>query len=562
MSYQKTYEAWLADPDLEEELRTELEAIAGDEEAIRERFYKELEFGTGGMRGVMGAGLNRMNRYTIQKATAGFAAYLLNKYHRTAMERGVVIAYDSRKHSRDFALEAALVLTAYGIRVQIFEKLTPTPVLSFAVRHLKAVGGIVITASHNTQEYNGYKVYDEYGCQLVPDAAEALLREIERFQKPEDIPIIMSQELVEDDGLLRWLDDQVLEAFLEAVQSQSLYTDAEAKKALKIVYTPLHGTGREPVLRALAQDGFTAVELVSAQAEPDGAFATVRSPNPEEREALALAISCAEMNGADLVVGTDPDCDRVGAAVKTEAGYQLLNGNQVGALLLDFVLRQKRAQLDERSIVIKSIVTSDLGAEIAKNYGVKMLETLTGFKFIGQKMTQFQLSGSHEFIMGYEESYGYLVGGHARDKDAVVAAMLIAEMAAYYKAQGKTLSDALEGLYQAYGYYVDEVQSFTLEGISGQERIGQIMQMLRAQGPDTIGGLTVAQYKDYRQGVDELPPADVLKYVFAEGGWMAVRPSGTEPKIKFYYSLPGCDAAQAHARVEALKAFAAASVGQ
>ena len=562
MSYQTIYEAWLADPELEEELRAELLAIAEDEEAIKERFYRDLEFGTGGMRGVMGAGSNRMNRYTIQKATAGFAAYLLSKHHRTAMERGVVIAYDSRRHSREFALEAALVLAAYGIRVQIFEKLMPTPVLSFAVRHLHAAGGIVITASHNTHEYNGYKVYDENGCQLVPEEAEVLLKEIERFQGPEDIPILLSQEMVEDDGLLRWLGGEVLDAFLEAVLSQSLYADYAAKKALQVVYTPLHGTGREPVLRALAEDGFTSVELVSAQAEPDGAFTTVRSPNPEERDARALAIACAEASGADLVIGTDPDCDRVGIAVKSGDGYRLLSGNQVGALLLDFVLQQKRAQLNDRSIVIKTIVTSDLGAKIAQSYGVKMLETLTGFKFIGQKMTQFQLSGSQEFLMGYEESYGYLVGDHARDKDAVVASMLIAEMAAYYKAQGKTLSDALAGLYQKFGYYVDEVESFTLEGISGQERIHQIMQALRAETPETIGGLTVAQYLDYRQSVDELPPADVLKYGFAEGGWMAVRPSGTEPKIKFYYSLPGCDEAQARARVEALKTFAASVVGQ
>lgn len=562
MSYRTKYEAWLADPELEEELRTELLNIAGDEAAIQERFYRDLEFGTGGMRGLMGAGCNRMNRYTIQKATAGFASYLLSKHHRTAMEKGVVIAYDSRQHSREFALEAALVLTAYGIHVQIFEKLTPTPVLSFAVRHLQAVGGIVITASHNTHQYNGYKVYDENGCQLVPEAAEALLQEIERFQNPEDIPIIMNQETVEDDGLLRWLDDTVLDAFEEAVLSQSLYEDAEAKAALKVVYTPLHGTGREPVLRALTQDGFTAVELVSAQAEPDGAFATVRSPNPEERDALALAIACAEASAADLVVGTDPDCDRVGVAVKTADGYQLLSGNQVGALLLDFVLEQKREQLNEKSIVIKTIVTSDLGAKIAKNYRVKMLETLTGFKFIGQKMTQFQLNGSHEFIMGYEESYGYLVGTHARDKDAVVASLLICEMAACCKAQGKTLVERLERLYQQFGYYVDEVQSFTLEGISGQERIAQIMQALRAQMPENMGGLTIAQSKDYSQGVDGLPPADVLKYFFAEGGWMAVRPSGTEPKIKFYYSLPGCDEAQARARVEALKTFAVSVVGQ
>lgn len=315
-------------------------------------------------------------------------------------------------------------------------------------------------------------------------------------------------------------------------------------------------------MRVLSQDGFTKAEMLAAQAEPDGTFATVRSPNPEERDALSLAIAFAERRDADLVVGTDPDCDRVGVAVKTPQGYQLLSGNQVGALLLDFVLSQKKAQLGKKSTVLKTIVTSDLGAKIAESYGVQMLETLTGFKFIGQKMTQFQQSGSHEFIMGYEESYGYLVGTHARDKDAVVSAMLISEMAAWYKAQGLTLADGLERLYQQFGYYVDEVQSFTLEGISGQERIAGIMEKLRGQKLETIGGLTIEKSLDYQQGVDELPPADVLKYIFAQGGWMAVRPSGTEPKIKFYYSLPGGDEAQARARVETLKAFAAQVVGQ
>ena len=562
MSYRTKYEAWLADPELEEDLRAELLSIAADEEAIKERFYRDLEFGTGGMRGIMGAGSNRMNRYTIQKVTAGFAAYLLSKHHRKAMEQGVVIAYDSRLHSREFALEAALVLAAYGIHVHMFEKLTPTPMLSFAVRELAAVGGIVITASHNTHQYNGYKVYDENGCQLVPSEAEALLREVERFQNPEDIPIMMSREVVEDDGLLKWLGEDWLERFNQAVLAQSLYPDALAKAALSVVYTPLHGTGREPVMRVLSQDGFTQAELLSAQAEPDATFSTVRSPNPEERDALALAIAWAEGQNADLVVGTDPDCDRVGVAVKSAQGYQLLSGNQVGALLLDFVLGQKKAQLNKKSTVIKTIVTSDMGAKIAASYGVQMLETLTGFKFIGQKMTQFQLSGSHEFIMGYEESYGYLVGTHARDKDAVVSAMLICEMAAWYKAQNLTLADGLERLYQQFGYYVDEVQSYTLEGISGQERIAGIMKALRGQTLEAAGGLTIEKCLDYQQGVDGLPPADVLKYIFAQGGWMAVRPSGTEPKIKFYYSLPGCDEAQARARVEALKAFAAQMVGQ
>lgn len=555
MSYQKKYESWLADPELSEELREELLAIAGDDEAIRERFYQDLAFGTGGIRGIMGAGSNRMNRYTIEKATAGFAAYLLSKHKRQAMERGVVIAYDSRLNSREFAIDAALVLAAYGIHVSIFEKLTPTPVLSFAVRHLQAVGGIVITASHNTKEYNGYKVYDEYGCQLIPEEAEGLWQEMKRFQNPEDIPIIMSQELVENDGLLKWLDKSVLEAFEKAVLAQSLYADKEAKAALSIVYTPLHGTGREPVLAVLSQAGFVQVDLVAAQAEPDGTFATVISPNPEERDALSLAIMQAQTQNADIVVGTDPDCDRVGAAVKTAQGYALISGNQMGALLLDFVLAHQKS-LTKKSVVLKSIVTSDLGAKIAAAYGVVMQEVPIGFKFIGQKMTQFQQTGSHQFIMGYEESYGYLVGDYARDKDAVVATMLICEMAAAYKAQGLTLIDGLDRLYAKHGYYIDEVQSFTLAGLSGQERIAQIMDKLRSEKRLAVGDLSIASVLDYNAGVDGLPPVNTLKYLFTEGGWMAVRPSGTEPKIKFYYSLPGDDETQARERLKTLQAFA------
>lgn len=562
MTYRKRYEAWLADAELDEELRLELEAIAEDDEAIKERFYQNLSFGTGGMRGIMGAGINRMNRYTVQKATAGFACYLLDKHQRTAQESGVVIAYDSRYNSRKFAEEAALVIAAYGIKVYIFDRLTPTPVLSFAVPYLNAIGGIVITASHNTKEYNGYKVYDQYGCQLVPDDAETLLNFVARFEDNDSIPIIMSREIVENDGLLKWLDDKVLRAFENAVAEQALPVELADKAALSVVYTPLHGTGRVPVMMALERDGFTDVELVSAQAEPDGGFTTVRSPNPEEKDALALAIACAKVKGADIVLGTDPDCDRIGVAVRTDEGWRLMTGNEIGALLVDFVLQMRIGRLKERSVIIKTIVTSDLGARIAESYGVAVQETLTGFKFIGQKMNQFKLTGSHHFVMGYEESYGYLIGRHARDKDAVSAAMIICEMAAWYKANGLTLLDGLQRLYERFGYYLDEVQSFTLEGISGSQRIKELMTQLRSQEIQQLGAMEISRCKDYSEGIDGLPVANVLKYTFADGGWMAVRPSGTEPKIKFYYSLQAADEAQAHAKLAALKEAVAQLMSQ
>lgn len=551
MEYRIRYQQWLDYEQLEPELREELESIKENETEIRDRFYQDLTFGTGGLRGIMGAGTNRLNVYTVQRATAGLALYLLSVYGRDAMQRGVVIAYDSRTNSQLFARETALTLNAFGIRAYVFEQLAPTPELSFAVNYRQAVAGVVITASHNPKEYNGYKVYNEYGCQITGQMAEAILEKIDLYQELNQLPVVLRYEDACRQDLYHEIGMEYHQAFQKAVLQQALLQDAAMKENLNVVYTPLHGTGLSPVTAVLDKDGFTQIHVLESQKEPDGAFSTVRSPNPEEKDALQLAIAYAQQIGADLVLGTDPDCDRVGIAVRGGDGYVLLTGNQTGALLADYVLSQKT--LGEKSVLIKTIVTSELGADIAQAHGVQVMNVLTGFKYIGEKMIGFEKQHDHEFVMGYEESYGYLVGSHAKDKDAVVASMLICEMAAYQKAQGKTLLQRLEELYQQYGYYKEALDSFTLPGADGQQRIADIMTDLRAQKPAEIGGQTVAEIKDYQNGLDGLPEANVLKYLFADGGWMAVRPSGTEPKIKFYYSLKGNSMAEAEARVENLR---------
>lgn len=551
MEYRVRYQQWCEFGQLEPGLRQELEQIRENDKEIYERFYQDLTFGTGGLRGMMGAGTNRMNIYTVQRATAGLALYLLSAYGLEAMQRGVVIAYDSRKNSQLFALETALTLNSFGIRAYVFDRLTPTPELSFAVIYRQAVAGVVITASHNPKEYNGYKVYNEYGCQIVSEAAEAILEKINQYQTLDQLPLLLSYTDACKQDLYHEIGAEYHQAFQQAVLKQALLHDSKAKENLNVVYTPLHGTGLLPVTAVLDKDGFTQIHVLESQKEPDGAFSTVRSPNPEEKDALQLAIAYAQQIGADLVLGTDPDSDRVGIAVSNGSEFTLLTGNQTGALLADYVLGQ--TTLDEKSVVIKTIVTSELGADIAEAHGVAVMNVLTGFKYIGEKMIGFAKNHDYHFIMGYEESYGYLVGEHARDKDAVVASMLICEMAAYQKAQGKTLLQRLEELYQQYGYYKEALDSFTLPGSDGQQRIAQIMTELRAQQPQQIGGQAIAEIKDYQHGLDNLPKANVLKYVFADGGWMAVRPSGTEPKIKFYYSLRGETMEVAEKRVKALQ---------
>lgn len=523
MDYKERYNEWLL---FDDDTKQELLKIT-DEKEIEDRFYKDLAFGTGGMRGIMGAGPNRLNRYTISRATLGLANYLSDF---PTPQKSVVIAYDSRNNSEDFAKCAAEVLAVKGITVYLFDKITPTPVLSFAVRHLGCIAGIVITASHNPKEYNGYKVYDENGCQLVPSLADKVIAHVQEITDYRAVPRL-DFEVALQSGMIQMVGDEVLDAFLDAVKTQALYTEPSK---LKIVYTPLHGTGNIPVRRILKD---YSVSVVKEQAVPDGDFSTVRSPNPEEKDALNLAIEQAKTEAADLVLGTDPDCDRVGIAVRHNGDYVLLTGNQVGALLADFVLRFKADTRNEKSTLVKTIVTNDLGANIGRKYGLQIVETLTGFKYIGDQINRYEKTGEKEFVMGYEESYGYLVGTHARDKDAVVASMLICEMTAYHKNNGKTLVDALEEIYKEYGYYLDALDSFVLQGIDGVQKMNAVLDALRARGASAFPDVETVQ--DFSEGIGNLPKENVLKYLFRNGSWLAVRPSGTEPKLKVYYSVRG-----------------------
>lgn len=523
MDYKERYNEWLL---FDDDTKQELLKIT-DEKEIEDRFYKDLAFGTGGMRGIMGAGPNRMNRYTISRATLGLANYL-SEFQKP--QKSVAIAYDSRNNSEGFVKCAAEVLAVKGITVYLFDKITPTPVLSFAVRHLGCIAGIVITASHNPKEYNGYKVYDENGCQLVPSLADKVIAHVQEITDYRAVPRL-DFEVALQSGMIQMVGDEVLDAFLDAVKTQALYTEPSK---LKIVYTPLHGTGNIPVRRILKD---YSVSVVKEQAVPDGDFSTVRSPNPEEKDALNLAIEQAKTEAADLVLGTDPDCDRVGIAVRHNGDYVLLTGNQVGALLADFVLRFKADTLNEKSTLVKTIVTNDLGANIGRKYGLQIVETLTGFKYIGDQINRYEKTGEKEFVMGYEESYGYLVGTHARDKDAVVASMLICEMTAYHKNNGKTLVDALEEIYKEYGYYLDALDSFVLQGIDGVQKMNAVLDALRARGASAFPDVETVQ--DFSEGIGDLPKENVLKYLFRNGSWLAVRPSGTEPKLKVYYSVRG-----------------------
>ncbi len=524
------YNLWRTNELFDKETRDELNAPLTNEE-IEDRFYRDLEFGTGGLRGVMGAGTNRMNKYIIRKATKGFANYLINKYGKD-VSKGVAIGYDSRNNSDTFAREAALVMAQNGIPAYLYTEIMPTPTLSFTVRELGCVGGIVVTASHNPKEYNGYKVYDNEGCQVLIDDANEIISYVNKITDIAGIKIADEQE-ARNKGLLKDVPESVYESFIANVKKQA---HDIGEKSAKIIYTPLHGTGNKPVRRVLSDLGYN-VTVVKEQEVRDGNFPTVISPNPENAEALSLGIKLCEETNSDIILGTDPDCDRVGIAVNTKDGMKLFTGNQVGALLVDYVIKMNKSSLTDKSTVIKTIVTSELGGEIAKKNGLKVIETLTGFKFIGDQMNRFERYGNGEFVIGYEESYGYLVGTHARDKDAVVASMLICEMASYYKNQGKTLVDVMEEIYDKYGYFLDKLDSFTLKGIDGVARIQEIMKEMREKGASLIEGID--KVYDYTVGIDDLPKADVLKFVFKDSSWIAIRPSGTEPKIKVYYSVKG-----------------------
>lgn len=533
MSYKEKYNQWLAFAD--EDTRKELESIT-DEKEIEDRFYKDLAFGTGGLRGIMGAGSNRMNRYTVGKATLGLARYLKSK---NDSDISVVIAYDTRNNSQCFAKTAAGVFASEGIKIYIYEMVVPVPVLSFTTHYLSCTAGVMLTASHNPKEYNGYKVYDDKGCQFCTEDAKNAISFINDITDYSSIPF------AEDSELITYIGEKELSAFLTEVKKQSLY---EEKSDLKIVYTPLHGTGNIPVRRML--EGLD-VTVVKEQELPDGNFSTVRSPNPEEKDALTIAIEKAKEIGADLVLGTDPDCDRVGIAVKDGDDYKLFTGNQTGALLVKFVLTMKKAQLNEKSTLVKTIVTSELGANIGRKFGLQIEETLTGFKYIGDKINRYEQTGEQEFVIGYEESYGYLVGTHARDKDAVVSSMLICQMAAWYKNQGKTLVDGLNEIYDEYGYYLDFLDSFVLKGKDGAEKIQSLMSDFRNTGKALFDG--IEEIIDFSIGIRDLPKENVLKYIWKDGSWMAVRPSGTEPKIKVYYSIVDKSRENAAARLEEIR---------
>lgn len=543
--YLEQYNNWMNQENLETYLKEQLKNLT--EAEIEDAFYRNLEFGTGGMRGVVGPGTNRMNIYTIRKANVGFAKYLLNLGEHVK-EQGVVIAYDCRHFSPEFAMESAKVLATYGIKAYIFESLRPTPELSFAVRYLKAAGGIVITASHNPPEYNGYKLYDESGCQLVPHQGDAVIELVEQVQDIFSIEIESEAEL-KAAGLIEIIGETIDSAYINAVKTLEINPTCN-KKDLKIVFSPLHGTANLPVRRVLTECGYEQLNVVDAQCAPDPNFSTVASPNPEETSAFEMAIQMAKEIDADIAMATDPDADRVGLAVKNSEGeYVLLTGNQTGAILIHYILSQKKAQgkLPTKGKVFNTIVTSDMGAKIARAYGFEVISTLTGFKFIGEQARILE-DTDYEYIFGYEESYGYLIGDFVRDKDSVQSVLMCAEAAAYYKQNGKTLYDVLLELYETYGCYREDLVTITLKGKVGAEKIQAILKDFRENTPNVIANKAIISLEDYQASTYLdlntqtnsdilLPKSNVLKYTFEDGSWFVLRPSGTEPKAKIYIGV-------------------------
>ncbi|AOY75629.1 phospho-sugar mutase [Clostridium formicaceticum] len=558
----KNYETWLFDPYFDDKTREELKEIMGKEKEIEDRFYRDLEFGTGGLRGVIGAGTNRINKYTIRKATQGLANYI-KAQGEEAIDRGVVIAYDSRHMSKEFTEEAALVLAANDIKAYVFEDLRPTPELSFAVRYLKAIAGIVITASHNPPEYNGYKVYWEDGAQVATRLAEEITKEIQQIHDLYKV-IPMNKEEAQRAKLFQYIGEEVDDAYIKSVKNQSLRGEMIRKvaKDFKIVFTPLHGTGNLPIRRVLKEIGFEKVLVVPDQALPDPNFSTVAYPNPEEEAAFQLAIGLAKQEDAHLIIGTDPDCDRVGAVVKNKEGkYSILTGNQVGALLVEYILStlKEKQGIPANAVIVKTIVTSEMGAVIAKQHGVDVVNTLTGFKYIGEKIKEFEETGEKTFLFGYEESYGYLAGTYARDKDAVVASMLISEMAAFYYAKGMTLYEGLMALYKKYGYYLEDLKSITLKGKEGMEKIQNTLEIFRSNPPIEIGGYKVALVEDYLNQ-NKLPKSNVLKFILEDNAWVCLRPSGTEPKLKIYCGVAEDSLENCRKKVNALMNYIAEKI--
>ncbi|MFW5999723.1 MAG: phospho-sugar mutase [Halanaerobiaceae bacterium] len=562
MSYKAKYRDWLVSDYFDQETKNELQEIEDNEKEIEDRFYKDLEFGTGGMRGKIAAGTNRFNRYTVRRATQGLANYVIN-YNNGGPEEGVVIAYDSHYGSPEFAREAALVLNGNGIKTYLFDELRPTPELSFAVRELGASAGIVITASHNPAEYNGYKVYASDGGQVVPSVAREITAEIEEIG---DYSLInmMPEEKGRDRGLFQIIGDKIDRAYIEAIKNVLPQKELAREKGedLKIVFTPLHGAANKPVRSLLTGLGFSGLEIVEEQAEPDSDFPTVESPNPEEYSAFAMALEKAEQEEAELILGTDPDGDRLGIVVQDDTGeYIGLNGNEVGVLMADFLLN--RLELPEKGVIIKTIVTTEMIHRLAEDFDVQVMDVLTGFKFIGEKILEFE-DREEEFIMGFEESYGYLVGTYARDKDAVSAAGLLAIMALYYKENGSSLYRRLNELWEKYGYYREDLESIRREGKDGQDQIERTLKSLREDSPEEIAGKAVTVLSDYLKGkrvkIKEeeeseiaLPSSNVLQYRFEDDSVITVRPSGTEPKIKIYFAVNGDSEAEAEAKMERLK---------
>ncbi len=564
MTWRKSYERWKQTEHLDPELKERLTELEGNEQALEDCFYKDLEFGTGGMRGEIGAGTNRMNIYTVRKASAGFAAYI-SKQGEEAKKRGVVIAYDSRHKSPEFAMEAAKTLATQGIQTYVFDELRPTPELSFAVRQLNAYGGIVVTASHNPPEYNGYKVYGDDGGQLPPKEADIVIEQVNAIEN--ELTITVDEEnALKEKGLIKIIGEDIDKVYTEKLTSISVHPELSKEVDVKVVFTPLHGTANKPVRHGLEALGYKNVTVVKEQELPDSNFSTVTSPNPEEHAAFEYAIKLGEEQHADILIATDPDADRLGIAVKDDQGkYTVLTGNQTGALLLHYLLSEKKKQgiLPNNGVVLKTIVTSEIGRAVASSFGLDTIDTLTGFKFIGEKIKEYEASGQYTFQFGYEESYGYLIGDFARDKDAIQAALLAVEVCAFYKKQGMSLYEALINLFNEYGFYREGLKSLTLKGKQGAEQIEAILASFRKNPPQKMAGKQVVTAEDYavskrtlltenKEEAIDLPKSNVLKYFLEDGSWFCLRPSGTEPKVKFYFAVKGSSLEDSEKRLAAL----------
>ncbi len=551
MNYMDIYKHWLESENIDAATKKELEAMQGNDAEIKERFYCELEFGTAGLRGLLGAGTNRINKYIVRKATQGYAEYI-KKEGPEACSRGVAIAYDNRRCSIEFCLETAGVLAANGIKAYIFESLRPTPELSYAVRYLGAFGGVVITASHNPPEYNGYKLYDERGCQLVPHLNDKVIAEIAKIDDPLSVKALTREEA---GSLITVIGEEVDEAYYKDVLSIRVCPDV--KKDIKIVYSPQHGTGNVPVRTVLERLGYNVIPVLE-QCEPDTEFSNTPNPNPETDGAYELSIEYAKKYDADIIITNDPDCDRLGVAVKRGKDFVRMTGNQSAAVLIEYILSNKKKQgtLPANGVMFNTVVTSDLGDKICAEYGIETEKTLTGFKFIGDKVYKHELAGDKVYVFGYEESYGCLISAFVRDKDAVQASLMLCEAAAYYAEQGKTLLDVLYELFDRHGYFLDAIDNFVFKGIDGQDKMAALMNGLRTNPPKTAGGVDVVKLQDFESAemaAEGFPKSNVLKFIMADGSWVAARPSGTEPKCKFYYCIVAENAEKAQAKLASIK---------